>query len=330
MIQKTSPAQSTSVFNHLLDITSLTDSALTDLFKLAQFFLNQLQQGRKHYSILQQATLINCFYEPSTRTCTSFELAAKHLGAQVVNLHIPTSSVNKGESIADTLETLSALYTDLLVIRHSENHIAHQLAEKITYNPFCPMHIINAGTGTQAHPTQALLDAFTIKQHFNDFSSLRIAIIGDSLHSRVARSNVELLTQLGVSDIRLIGPDALLAKDLAHANLSFYTDLMTGLKDIDVILLLRIQKERMAQALIPSETDYFKTYGLTAEKLKKTSPKAVILHPGPINRNVEIDSDLANSPQSLILQQVSNGLAMRMAIMAHLMNINEETLKQNV
>ena len=257
-------------------------------------------------------TIVNLFFENSTRTRTTFELAAKRLSADVLSMSISTSSTSKGESLLDTIRNLEAMYVDMFVVRHGLSGAAHFIAQQTANH----ISVINAGDGQHAHPTQAMLDMFTIRQVKKDFSKLRVAIIGDILHSRVARSQILALNTLGAAEVRVIAPKTLLPAHVQTLGVSVCHNLNEGLQDIDVIIMLRLQKERMTSALLPSESEYFKCFGLTESKLKIAKPDAIVMHPGPINRGVEIDSKVADGPQSVILQQVSNGIAVRMAIMS--------------
>ena len=255
---------------------------------------------------------MNLFFENSTRTRTTFEIAAKKLGAEVINMNIATSATSKGESLLDTIRNLEAMFVDAFIVRHSVSGAAHFIAQQTASH----ISVINAGDGQHAHPTQAMLDMFTIRQHKSDFSKLRVAIIGDILHSRVARSEIHALNILGVKEVRVIAPKTLLPAEIESLGVTVSHDLREGLQDIDVIMMLRLQKERMTSALLPSESEYFNCFGLTPDKLKFAKSNAIVMHPGPINRGVEIDSMVADGNQSVILQQVSNGVAVRMAVMA--------------
>jgi aspartate carbamoyltransferase catalytic subunit len=261
---------------------------------------------------LRGKSIVNLFFEDSTRTRSTFELAAKRLSADVLSMSIATSSTSKGESLLDTIRNLEAMYVDMFVVRHGISGAAHYIAQHTAPH----VSVINAGDGQHAHPTQAMLDMFTIRQIKKDFSQLRVAIVGDILHSRVARSEIRALNTLGVAEVRVIAPKTLLPAQVEILGVTVSHSLAEGLKDIDVIVMLRLQKERMTSALLPSESEYFKCFGLTEERLKIARPDAIVMHPGPINRGVEIDSKVADGPQSVILKQVSNGIAIRMAIMA--------------
>jgi aspartate carbamoyltransferase catalytic subunit len=262
--------------------------------------------------LLRGKTIINLFFENSTRTRSTFELAAKRLSADVMNFNINTSATSKGESLLDTLHNLEAMHTDMFVVRHNQSGAAEFIAQHVAPH----VSVINAGDGCHAHPTQAMLDMFTIRRHKQDFANLRVAIIGDILHSRVARSQIQALATLGVGEIRVIGPQTLLPRESQTLGVHVYHDMESGLEGVDVVITLRLQLERMQGALLPSAREYFRCYGLTEEKLKYAKPDAIVMHPGPINRGVEIASSVADGPQSVILEQVTHGIAIRMAVMS--------------
>jgi aspartate carbamoyltransferase catalytic subunit len=297
---------------HFLTIEGLTKNILTEILDTASSFINLTDQQIKKVPLLRGKTIVNLFFENSTRTRTTFELAAKRLSADVLSLSIATSSTAKGESLLDTIRNLEAMYADMFVVRHSISGAAHFIAQYSAPH----ISVINAGDGQHAHPTQAMLDMFTIRQAKGDFSRLKIAIIGDILHSRVARSQILALNALEAAEIRVIAPKTLLPAKVESLGVKVCHHLKEGLQDIDVIMMLRLQKERMTSALLPSESEYFKCFGLDEKKLKFAKSDAIVMHPGPINRGVEIDSLVADGPQSVILRQVSNGIAIRMAIMA--------------
>jgi len=297
---------------HFLTIEGLNKSLLIEILDIAESFIGMNDQQIKKVPLLRGKTIVNLFFENSTRTRTTFELAAKRLSADVLSMSISTSSTSKGESLLDTIRNLEAMFVDMFVVRHGISGAAHFIAQQTAPH----ISVINAGDGQHAHPTQAMLDMFTIRQIKQDFSNLRVAIIGDILHSRVARSQIQALTTLGAAEIRVIAPKTLLPSHVESLGVNVSHNLTAGLKDIDVIIMLRLQKERMSSALLPSESEYFKCFGLTEDKLKIAKPDAIVMHPGPINRGVEIDSKVADGPQSVILKQVSNGIAIRMAIMA--------------
>jgi aspartate carbamoyltransferase catalytic subunit len=297
---------------HFLTIEGLEKQILVDILDLAESFISTADQRIKKVPLLRGKSIVNLFFENSTRTRTTFELAAKRLSADVLSMSIATSSTSKGESLLDTIRNLEAMHVDMFVVRHGISGAAHFIAQHVGPH----ISVINAGDGQHAHPTQAMLDMFTIRQFKPNFADLRVAIVGDILHSRVARSNIQALNTLGVKEVRVIAPKTLLPAQVETMGVSVSHDLAEGLQDIDVIIMLRLQKERMTSALLPSETEYFKCFGLTEDRLKIAKPDAIVMHPGPINRGVEIDSKVADGPQSLILRQVSNGIAIRMAIMA--------------
>jgi len=270
----------------------------------------------KQVPLLRGKSVFNVFFENSTRTRTTFEIAAKRLSADVVNLNIGSSSTSKGESLIDTIDNLAAMSADMFVMRHSESGAPTFMAQHLNRTSGGTIHVINAGDGRHAHPTQALLDMYTIRHYKKDFTKLRVAIVGDILHSRVARSDIHALTTLGCPEVRAVGPNTLLPSHLDNMGVRVYHDLVEGIKDCDVIIMLRLQKERMTGALIPSAQEYFKHFGLTEEKLRHAKPDAIVMHPGPMNRGVEIDSAVADGPQSVILNQVTFGIAVRMAVMS--------------
>jgi aspartate carbamoyltransferase catalytic subunit len=257
-------------------------------------------------------TIINLFFENSTRTRTTFELAATRLSADVLNMNIATSATSKGESLLDTIRNLEAMQVDMFVVRHALSGAAHFIAQQTAPH----ISVINAGDGQHAHPTQAMLDMFTIRQHKKQFEGLKVAIVGDILHSRVARSQILALNTLGVTDVRVIAPKTLLPADVTSMGVTALHDMNEGLNDVDVVIMLRLQKERMNSAFLPSESEYFRCFGLTEAKLKQAKSDVIVMHPGPINRGVEIASSVADGSHSVILQQVSNGIAVRMAVMS--------------
>src|SRR5665647_1666775 len=268
----------------------------------------------KNVPLLNGKSVFNVFFENSTRTRTTFEIAAKRLSADVVNLNIGSSSTSKGETLLDTVDNLCAMHADMFVVRHAQSGAAHFIARHVAPE----IHVINAGDGRHAHPTQALLDMFTIRHYKKEFHNLRVAIVGDVLHSRVARSEIHALTTLGVPEVRVIAPKTLLPAHVEKLGVQVYHDMRAGLKDVDVIMMLRLQNERMSGAMLPSAQEYFKCFGLTQEKLDIAKPDAIVMHPGPMNRGVEIDSAVADGSQSVILPQVTYGIAVRMAVMSML------------
>lgn len=299
---------------HLLSIEGLPKRILTEILDTAESFVGVAEREIKKVPLLRGKTVCNIFFENSTRTRTTFEIAAKRLSADVLNLNVNTSSQSKGETILDTVNNLIAMHADMFVVRHNQSGAAHLIAQHV------PEHIsvINAGDGRHAHPTQGLLDVFTIRKYKPDMHNLRVAIVGDILHSRVARSEIHALTTLGVPEIRVIAPKTLLPADVEKMGVQVYHDMQHGLKDVDVVMMLRLQNERMTGAMLPSTQEFFQTFGLTPEKLKLAKPDAIVMHPGPMNRGVEIDSTVADSAQSVILPQVTYGIAVRMAVMAML------------
>jgi aspartate carbamoyltransferase catalytic subunit len=296
---------------HFLTIEGLSRELLTEILDTAESFLSMSQHQVQKVPILRGKTIVNLFFENSTRTRTTFELAAKRLSADVVTMNIATSATSKGESLLDTIRNLEAMRVDMFVVRHAISGAAHFIAEHTSPN----LSVINAGDGQHAHPTQAMLDMFTIRQLKKEFSHLKVAIVGDILHSRVARSQIQALNSLGAAQVRVIAPKTLLPAYVEQLGVTAFHNMEQGLEDIDVIIMLRLQKERMNSALLPSESEYFKCFGLTEQKLKLAKPDAIVMHPGPINRGVEIESSVADGKHSVILQQVNNGIAVRMAIM---------------
>ena len=297
---------------HLLTIEGLKRQMIVDILDAAESFTSVTGQAVKKVPLLRGKTIVNLFFEPSTRTLTTFELAAKRLSADVLKVNVSTSATTKGESLLDMLRNLEAMHCDMFVVRHAESGAAHFIASHVAPH----ISVINAGDGRHAHPTQALLDMFTIRQCKGEFAPLTVAIVGDIMHSRVARSQIHALTTLGVSELRVVAPKTLLGSAVESLGVHVYHDMEAGIRDADVVIMLRLQKERMQGALLPSEHEYFQCYGLTADKLKLAKPDAIVMHPGPINRGVEIESEVADGPQSVILQQVSNGIAVRMAVMS--------------
>ena len=301
---------------HLLTLEGLSREMLTHILNTAESFLSLNSLDVKKVPLLRGKSVFNIFFENSTRTRTTFEIAAKRLSADVVNLDMQTSSTSKGETLLDTMDNLAAMHADMFVVRHNQSGAPYLMAEHLNQLGKKDIHIVNAGDGRHAHPTQGLLDMYTIRHYKKDFTQLRVAIVGDVLHSRVARSDIHALTTLGVPEVRVIGPQTLLPSGLREMGVHVYHDMVEGLKDVDVVIMLRLQKERMHGALLPSEAEYFKHYGLTLDKLALAAPDAIVMHPGPINRGVEIASEVADSAQAVILPQVSFGIAVRMAVMA--------------
>jgi aspartate carbamoyltransferase catalytic subunit len=303
---------------HLLTIEGLPRSILTSILDTAEGFVSVTDREVKKVPLLRGKSVFNLFFENSTRTRTTFEIAAKRLSADVLNLNISTSSASKGESLLDTIDNLSAMHADMFVVRHATSGAPFLIAQHLDRLRGPHVHVINAGDGRHAHPTQGLLDMYTIRHFKKDFTQLRVAVVGDILHSRVARSDIHALTTLGVPEVRAIGPYTLLPPGLEQMGVRVFTDMREGLKDVDVIMMLRLQNERMRGALLPSAQEYFKHYGLTQDKLALAQPDAIVMHPGPMNRGIEIESAVADGPQSVILDQVTFGIAVRMAVMSML------------
>lgn len=293
---------------HLLDLESLSREEIELVLDNAVGFKEIFTRTVKKVPTLRGKTVVNLFFENSTRTRTSFEIAAKRLSADVVNFSVSTSSVQKGESLLDTARTIEAMGADVIVMRHSCPGAPHLLSRRIN------AAVINAGDGTHEHPTQGLLDMFTIKEKKGGFSGLKVAIVGDVLHSRVARSDMWALLKLG-AELRFVGPPTLIPRHFADFGVKIFYDLEAGIKDVDVINLLRIQLERQQRNLFPSIREYKLLYGVTAERLKVAKPDVLIMHPGPINRGVEISQEVADGPHSVITEQVTNGVAVRMAVL---------------
>jgi aspartate carbamoyltransferase catalytic subunit len=300
---------------HLITLEHLSREQIEKLLDRADAMrLATAEHGRK-LDLLTGRTVVNLFFEASTRTRTSFDLAAKRLGADVINFDISNSSTIKGESLVDTLHTLEAMQCDAFVVRHRENGTA----EFLSRHTRSAAAVINAGDGNHAHPTQGLLDAYTIRRHRADFSALRVTICGDILHSRVARSDIHALRTLGVGELRVCGPENLLPPDSDMPGCRIITDFDEAIADVDVVIMLRLQKERMSLAQVPSEQAYYARYGLDARRLRLARPGCLVMHPGPINREVEIASAVADGAQSCILEQVGNGVFVRMAVLADLL-----------
>ncbi len=293
---------------HLLGIEGLSPHDINALLDLADEAVDVSRKVDKKRDVLRGRTQINLFFESSTRTQASFELAGKRLGADVMNMSVATSSLKKGETLIDTAMTLNAMRPDLIVVRHSAAGAVHLLARKVDCS------VINAGDGAHEHPTQALLDALTIRRNKGQIQGLTIAICGDILHSRVARSNIILLNTLGAR-IRVIGPSTLVPDSIAAMGVDICRDMERGLRDVDIIMMLRLQRERMNGAFVPSIREYYRFWGLNAERLALAKPDALVMHPGPMNRGVEISSDVADGAQSLIREQVEMGVAVRMAVL---------------
>ncbi len=305
---------------HFLTVEGLPPLLLEEILDRAQQFVSLPNKAQVQAPLLRGKTVMNLFFENSTRTRTTFELAAKRLSADLINLDIRNSATTKGESLLDTIRNLEAMGCDMFVVRHPSSGAANFIAR------YCAPHIsvLNAGDGKHAHPTQAMLDMLTIRQHKGDFTPLKIAIVGDIKHSRVARSQIHALTTLCVGEIRLVAPKTLIPEGIEKMGVSLYTDIEEGIEGVDVVIMLRLQHERMKSALLPSVREYYARYGLTEERLKLAKPDAIVMHPGPVNRGVEIDSHVADGPQSVILQQVTNGIAVRMAVMSMVMSTSTQ------
>jgi aspartate carbamoyltransferase catalytic subunit len=306
---------------HFLTIDGLSREFMVRLMDVAESFGSVTEQQVKKVPLLRGKMVVNLFFENSTRTRTTFELAAKRLSADVLNVNIATSSASKGESLLDTIRNIEAMHVDMFVVRHAESGAAHFIAHHVAPH----ISVVNGGDGSHSHPTQAMLDMFTIRKLKGDFAPLKVAIVGDILHSRVARSEILALSTLGVAEVRVVAPKTLLPPNPESLGVKVFYDLDLGLDGVDVVIMLRLQKERMSGAFLPSEHEYFSCFGLTEERLAKAKPDAIVMHPGPINRGVEIDSRVADGPQSVILQQVSNGIAVRMAVMSLLMSGHDAT-----
>ena len=293
---------------HLLGLEGLPKNQIEKILSVADDLLDQKFKLKKS-KILRDMSVANLFFEPSTRTRNTFEIAAKRTSAKTINVDLANSATKKNETLMDTMQTLKAMQIDMFVIRHQQNGLPHRVAENIE-----GVSILNAGDGINAHPTQALLDMLTIRQHKKSFDNLSVAIVGDIRHSRVARSGIQAMKTLGTTDIRLIAPETLHYKE-ETPGLERFDSLEKGIEGADVIMSLRLQKERMIAADIPDEQTYFDGFGLTTENLTLAKPDAIVMHPGPVNRGIELSSEVADGSQSVILQQVTNGIAVRMAVM---------------
>jgi aspartate carbamoyltransferase catalytic subunit len=307
---------------HLITLEGLPREILTGILDRASPFTEIAEREVKKVPLLRGKSVFNLFFENSTRTRTTFEIAAKRLSADVINLNINTSSTAKGETLLDTVDNLAAMQADMFVVRHASSGAPYLIAQHLEATDRPHIHVVNAGDGRHAHPTQGLLDMYTIRHYKQDFTKLTVAVVGDVLHSRVARSQLHALATLGVPDIRIVGPKTLLPTGVeqmvGNGRLRVCHDLRDGLKGADVIMMLRLQNERMQGALLPSPQEYFKSYGLTPAMLALAKPDAIVMHPGPMNRGVEIDSAVADGRQAVILPQVTFGIAVRMAVMAML------------
>ncbi len=298
---------------HFLTIDGLNHRLLTEILDTAESFAGVTEQTVKKVPLLRGKTIVNLFFEASTRTRTTFELAAKRLSADVLNINITQSSAVKGETLLDTLRNIEAMHVDMFIVRHSDSGTAHFIAGNVAPHT----SVINAGDGRHSHPTQAMLDMFTIRRFKGpDFGRLRVAIVGDVLHSRVARSQIHALNLLNTGEVRIVAPRTLVPACAESLGVRVFNDLRSGIRDADVVMVLRLQHERMKGALLPSEHEYYELYGLTERKLADAATDAIVMHPGPINRGVEMDSEVADGPRSVILQQVAHGIAVRMAVMS--------------
>ena len=300
---------------HFLGIEGLSRALLTQILDNAERFAPVGDRAVKNVPLLRGKTVANLFFEPSTRTRTTFDLAAKRLSADVLTLNIEASSTKKGESLTDTLRNLEAMQCDMFVVRHQASGAAEFIARQVAPH----IGVVNGGDGRHEHPTQAMLDCFTIRRLKRRFDRLKVAIVGDVAHSRVARSDIHALRILGVPEIRVVGPRTLVPPGIGEMGVGVFHDLEAGIRGVDVVVMLRLQQERMQSALLPSAHEYFREYGLTARRLALARPDAIVMHPGPINRGVEIESAVADGSQSVILQQVTYGIAVRMAVMSMIM-----------
>jgi len=301
---------------HLLTIDGLPKAIVNHILDTASSFVSVSDREVKKVPLMRGKSVFNLFFENSTRTRTTFEIASKRLSADVINLNIAASSTSKGESLLDTIDNLAAMHADMFVVRHATSGPPFLIAKHLNDTKQHHVHVVNAGDGRHAHPTQGLLDMYTIRHYKKDFTNLTVAIVGDVLHSRVARSDIHALTTLGVPEVRVIGPRTLLPGGLEQMGVRVFNNMNEGLKGVDVIIMLRLQNERMSGALLPSAQEYFKSYGLTPERLALAKHDAIVMHPGPMNRGVEIDSAVADGPQAVILPQVTFGIAVRMAVMS--------------
>ncbi|HNO60247.1 MAG TPA: aspartate carbamoyltransferase catalytic subunit [Plasticicumulans sp.] len=311
---------------HFLTVEGLKRRHLVEILDRAEALSGVAERRMTKSPTLHGKTVVNLFFENSTRTRTTFELAAKRLSADVLNVNISTSSTHKGETLLDTIRNIEAMQVDMFVVRHAVSGAAEFIARHVAPH----IAVLNAGDGRHAHPTQAMLDMMTIRRHKGEFANLRVAIVGDVLHSRVARSDIHALNILGTGEVRVVAPKTLLPADVGTLGVHVFHDLEHGLRGVDVVIMLRLQNERMSGALLPSASEYFQQYGLTAERLALAQPDAIVMHPGPINRGVEMDSAVVDGPRSVILEQVTHGIAVRMAVMAIVLgnrhpDITEET-----
>jgi aspartate carbamoyltransferase catalytic subunit len=308
---------------HLLTLEGLKSKHIFNILDTAEQFIGINNRDVKKLPLLRGNSVFNLFFENSTRTRTTFDIAAKRLSADLFTLNLQTSSASKGESLLDTVDNLAAMQADIFVVRHAQSGASTLIAQHLNRLHNGTVHVINAGDGRHAHPTQGLLDMYTIRHYKQNFTELTVAIVGDVLHSRVARSDIHALTTLGVPEIRVIGPRTLIPDDIVDMGVRIFNNLEEGLRNVDVIIMLRLQNERMQGGLLPSEREYFKYFGLTPAKLALAKPDAIVMHPGPMNRGVEIDSEVADGNQAVILPQVSFGIAVRMAVMSLLAGVGK-------
>ena len=301
---------------HLLSLEGLPREIITHILDTAASFLEVQGREIKKVPLLRGKSVFNIFFENSTRTRTTFEIAAKRLSADVINLDVSRSSTAKGETLLDTLDNLCAMHADMFVVRHASSGAPFLMAQHLARTGMAHVRVVNAGDGRHAHPTQGLLDMYTIRHYKRDFSQLSVAIVGDILHSRVARSDIHALRTLGVPDIRIVGPKTLLPEDVSGLGVKVFHDMAEGIRNCDVIIMLRLQNERMNGALLPSAHEFFQSFGLTEKKLTLAKPDVIVMHPGPMNRGVEIASEVADGPHAVILPQVTFGIAVRMAVMS--------------
>ncbi len=305
--------------HHFLTLDGLDKQTLTGILDAAENFTSVNDKSIKNVPLLRGKTVANLFFENSTRTRTAFELAAKRLSADILNIDLVSSSTKKGESLLDTLRVLESLQCDMFIVRHSDSGAAHFIAEHVAPT----INVVNGGDGQHSHPTQGMLDMFTIRRHKGDFENLRVVIIGDIKHSRVARSDISALRTLGVAEIRVVAPNTLIPEYVEELGVKVYSKLEIALKDADVIMGLRLQNERMNSATVPSMGEFFRTYGLTEDRLKLAKSDAIVMHPGPTNRGVEIAANVADGKQAVILEQVNYGIAVRMAVLSITMGHGE-------
>ncbi len=303
---------------HLLSIEGLPRDIVMAILDTAEPFTEVAEREVKKLPLLRGKSVFNLFFENSTRTRTTFEIAAKRLSADVINLNVSTSSTAKGETLLDTVDNLVAMQADMFVVRHASSGAPYLIAQHLDATRQPNVHVVNAGDGRHAHPTQGLLDMYTIRHYKRDFTQLTVAVVGDILHSRVARSQIHALTTLGVPEVRAVAPKTLLPSEVERLGVRVFHDMREGLRGVDVVMMLRLQNERMTGSLLPSPQEYFKFFGLTEDKLALAKPDAIVLHPGPMNRGVEIDSAVADGGQAVILPQVTFGIAVRMAVMSML------------